>query len=783
VTTLCPKCQSENSDTAKFCSECATLLQPSKDIGITKTIESPVEELIRGTTLADRYQIIEELGKGGMGTVFRVEDTKIGQDIALKLIKPDISSDKKTIERFRNELKTTRMISHRNVCRMFDLGDSEGTYFITMEYIPGEDLKSFIRRVGQLPSGKAISITRQACEGLAEAHRLGVVHRDLKPGNIMVDKEGNVRIMDFGIARSMSGEGLTMEGVIIGTPEYMSPEQAGGEEVDTRADIYSLGVIMYEMVTGQLPFEGDSPLNIAMMHKSEAPPNPKWQNPQIPDALGRIILTCLEKEKGRRFQTVEDLISELNKIEETRHEDMKISGWKNSIAVLPFKNMSADPEQEYFCEGLSEELINAFTQIKDLRVVARTSAFSFKDKELDIREIGKKLNVDTVLEGSVRKARNRLRITAQLINVDDGYHLWSERFDREMADVFAIQDEITLAITDRMRLKLLGEDKARMIKRSTKNFEAYNLYLRGLHFRRKLTVDSINKAIEYFNKAIELDPENALAFAGLAYSHMALPWYAPVTHKEAYPKAKKAAMKAMELDDQLVEVYEALAAIRTYLEWDWEGGKRECHRMLELNPGYSWGYFHLAMVLLYRAKYQDCIKEFRRALELDPLNVAGHRNLGIAYLRAGQLDKAEETLRKTTEMDPSFIYTRLNLSYIYMLKDKHEEALTAIQNETITSKALLEPHIGIVYARMGKQEEARKILNQQTELSKREFTSPYLLAALCFALKENDLGFQWMEKAYEEHDPWMGYLKIDFLLDSVRQDSRFKALLKKMNLD
>jgi adenylate cyclase len=457
--------------------------------------------------------------------------------------------------------------------------------------------------------------------------------------------------------------------------------------------------------------------------------------------------------------------------------------WKNSIAVLPFTNISADPEQEYFCEGLSEELINALTQIKDLRVVARTSAFSFKEKEIDVREIGRKLNVDAVLEGSVRKADKRLRITAQLVNVEDGYHLWSERFDREMADIFAIQDEISLAITDRMRLKLLGEDKARLTKRSTESFEAYNLYLRGLHFRRKLTYDSIQKSVYYFKRVIEIDPENALAYAGLAYSYMVLIFYASVPYKESYPKAKKAAMKALELDDQLVEVHESLSAIKAYLEWDWEGGKRECQRMIELNPGYPWGYFHLAMIFMHHAKYDDCLREYRRALELDPLNVAGHRNLGIAYFRAGQLEKAEETLKRTIEMDPSFLYTHLNLGYVYMLKNKHEEALAEIQNEPISSRAILEPHTGIVYARMGKKEEARKILNKYTELSKKEFTPHYFLGLLCFALEENDLGFQWLEKAFEEHDPWMLVLKIDFLLDSVRENPRFKILLKKMNLE
>jgi len=790
----CPICQHDNPPGTKYCGKCGDQLHREGPIGTsaptsgdipvshTKTLETPVEELTRGTIFAGRYEIIEELGKGGMGRVYRVEDKKLKQEVALKLIKPEIASDEKIIERFRNELKTARMIAHKNVCRMFDLGEAQGSHFITMEYIPGEDLKSFIRRSGLISVGKAIAIANQVCEGLSEAHRLGVVHRDLKPQNIMIDKEGNARIMDFGIARSLRAKGITGAGVMIGTPEYMSPEQVEGKEVDQRSDIYSLGVILYEMVTGQVPFEGDTPFSIGVKHKSEIPKDPKEVNSQIPEDLSLVILKCLEKDREKRCQIAEELLSELSKIEETKPETIKIPEWKNSIAVLPFKNMSADPEQEYFCEGLSEELINSLSQIKDIRVVARTSAFSFKGKDVDIREIGKKLNVETVLEGSVRQAGNRLRITAQLINVADGYHLWSERFDRELVDVFAIQDEISLAITDKMKLELLGQEKEKIVKRYTEDLEAYNLYLKGLYFRRMLSADHVNKGIEYFNLAIEKDPDFALAYAGLAYAYMVLSFYAPVLPKENYQKAKQAAFKALELDDQLAEAYESLTIVSGYLEGDWERAEREIKRAIELKPGYAWAHFHHAMILMYQARFDEAIKKMHWVLELDPLNVAFNRNLGVGYFRAGQLENAIEILQRTIDMDPTFPVTHLYLAYCYMQKSMYEKALAQMQKESLP-KSMLDPQIGIVYARMGRREEALQILNKYMSQSNKEFIHHYGLAYLCFALEENDLGFRRLEKAYEVRDPWVVSIKIDFLLDSVRTDPRFKALLKKMNLE
>jgi TolB-like protein/tRNA A-37 threonylcarbamoyl transferase component Bud32/Tfp pilus assembly protein PilF len=778
----CPKCQYENPDDTLFCGKCGTQFPSPEKAEITVTLETPKEELTTGSTFAERYQIIEELGKGGMGRVYKAHDTKIKEKIALKLIKPEIAKDKKTIERFRNELRLARKIRHKNVCGMFDLGEEKGTHYITMEFVPGEDLRSSIRRFGQLPIGKSISIAKQICEGLSEAHRLGVVHRDLKSNNIMIDKEGNARIMDFGIARSVEARRITGEGMMIGTPEYMSPEQVESKEVDQRSDIYSLGILLYEMLTGQVPFQGDTSFSIGVKHKSERPKDPRRLNDQIPETLSRIILKCLEKENYRRFQNAEEILDAFDKMGEPRTDTVRISDWKTSIAVLPFKNMSADPEQEYFCEGLAEELINALTQIKDMRVVARTSAFSFKGKELDIREIGKKLNVETVLEGSVRKAENRLRVTAQLINVEDGYHLWSERFDKELADIFAIQDEIAHAVSTKMKMQLQSKGEEGVPKRYTENVEAYNLYLKGIYWRRMLTVDRVSKSIDYFNRAIEKDPGYALAYAGLAYAYQIMYFYSPAPSKDLYPKALKAAKKALELDDGLAEAHEALGVIKSYWEWDWEGAERELRRTLELDPGYIWAHFHLASIHIYHGRFVEALEGLQKIHDLDPLNAAFIRNIGQCYLRAGMLREAEEAIRNTIEIDPFIPPTWIFLGYILLKQSRYEEALEAMRKDSV-KESVLELNIGIVYARMGKREEALRILTDWLERSKKEFAAPYYMALLCFAIGKNDLGFQWLEKGYEEHDAWLMSLKVDFLLDDVRDDPRFKVLLNKMNLE
>jgi serine/threonine protein kinase/Tfp pilus assembly protein PilF len=774
-----------------------------------------------------------------MGKVYKAQDTDLKEKVAIKLLKPEIAADKKTIERFRNELKFARKIRHKNVCQMYDLNKEKGAHYITMEYVDGKDLKSMIRMMGQLSSGKTISIAKQVCDGLAEAHRLGVVHRDLKPQNIMVDEEGNARIMDFGIARSIKEKGITAAGVMIGTPEYMSPEQVEGKEVDQRSDIYSLGVILYEMVTGRVPFEGDTPFTIGVKHKSEEPKDPKELNTQLPEDLNLVILRCLEKDKEKRYQSAGEVRAELMKIEEgipstervvpkkkpttakditvtfslrkflipalviiavviaavviwkrlPRKEAVPLPPSKPSVAVLPFEDLSPEKDQESFCDGLVNSIINALSNIDDLSVRARGSSFLFKDKQRNLQEIAEKLNVETVLEGSVQKMGERLRITAQLVNTADESVLWSEIYNRGQGDVFAIQDEITLAVADKLRIELLGEEKTKLIKRYTEDIEAFNLYSKGLFYLNKRTGENLKKAIQYFEKAVEKDSGYALAYARLSESQNLITDYISFPPKEVYLqglKARESALKALEIDNTLAEAYTSLGSIKWKYDWDWDGAEQELLRAIELNPGNANAHFVYAYLLMLMARFEEAITEMKLALELDPLSLIINRNLGQLFYRARQYDKAIEALQKTLQMDPDFSVTHFYLGSTYLQKSFYKEALAEFQKEKdISKRQALDPEAMIIAtnALMGEREEALQILNDFMEISKDAYVSPYFFAYIHVALGEKDSTFEWLEKAYNERDIYMRWLKVDPLFDSIRSDPRFKALLKKMNLE
>ncbi len=835
MATQCPKCKAENPDESKFCNGCGLRLDSIDKMPAppTQTLEVPKEELTTGSTFAGRYQIIEEIGKGGMGKIYTVLDKDINAKIALKLIRPEIASDKKTIDRFRNELKTARDISHKNICRMYDINKEDGSYYITMEYVSGEDLKSFIHRSGQLTIGTAIKIAQQVCDGLSEAHRLGVVHRDLKSSNIMIDKEGDARIMDFGIARSLEAKGITGSGVIIGTPEYMSPEQVEGKETDQRSDIYSLGIILYEMVTGRVPFEGDTPFTIGVKHKSEVPVDPKNLNNRIPENLSLVIMKCLEKDKNKRFQGVREVQYELTKIEEgipttvrevqkrkplTSKEITVTFGLKKlltpalvvialviialiiwklwlqkevisqpprspSIAVLPFEDLSAERDQGYFCEGLSDELINRLSRISNLKIPARTSSFLAKSQGLDIKEIGEKLDVENVLEGSIRKAGNMFRVTVQLINVKEGSPIWSDKFEGVLADIFSLQDKISLAIVDNLKIKLLREEKLKIVTRDTKDTEAYNLYLQGRFFWNQRTEEGFMKAIENFEKAINIDSTYARAWAGISDCYNLLPVYVSSPPNYAFPKAKEAALKALEIDESMAEAHTSLAWIKMSFDWDWVGAEKEFKRAIELFPKYATAHHWYSLYLCYMGRANEGHEEIKVALALDPFSLVLYKDSNLCYYYGRKYDQSISILERTLEMSPNFPSVHLYLGWVYFAQSFYEKALEEFKKEREVLKRFdsrVECWIGISYANLKKKKMAQEVIRELTEQSELKFVSPILLAKFNFDLGEKDLYLKSLDMAYRERDINMRLIKEAPEFDNMRSDPAFKELIEKV---
>jgi TolB-like protein/Tfp pilus assembly protein PilF len=696
-----------------------------------------------------------------------------------------------------------------------------------MEYVSGQDLKGLIRQSGQLGIGTTVSIAKQICEGLSEAHKAGVVHRDLKPNNIMIDREGSVRIMDFGIARSLKEKGITGAGVIIGTPEYMSPEQVGGRDTDQRSDIYSLGVILYEMVTGRVPFEGDTPFTIGMKHKGEMPQNPKELNTQISDDLDHVILRCLEKDKEKRFQSAGELRTELENIEKdipstdreipkkkaiTSKEITVTFGLRKlfvpilvivgiviiglviwqllpqkkaditpldnpSIAVLPFSDFSPQKDQESFCEGMTDEIIAKLSRLQEWKVMNRTSMMRYKNTKKDPKEIGQELNVTTILEGSIRKEKNDIRVTAQLINVEDGFSLWANTYDLKLDRIFEIQNEIAEKIANSLQEKVTPEQKERLFKNPTENLDAYNLYLKGRSLWRARGKENVEKSIQYFKLAIIEDPNYALAYTGIADAYSVLANNQYISSKEGYPKAKESVLKALELDNTLAEAHNSLATILSDFDWDWEGAEKEYKRAIELNPGYATAHHWYGFLLTYIARHDDAIAEVKLAQALDPFSMRINANVGYILYNARRYDEAIDALKKAIEMNPNMSAGRGYLMWVYLEKSMYGEVFKLFQ------KRDNQVSLGITYAKMGKRDEAQQVLDYLIKRSRQEYISSYNLALLHFALGDNDQGFKCLGNAYEERDSQMCTLKVDPGFDSIRSDPRFKELLKKMSLE
>jgi len=773
----CPECQFENPDDTIYCGKCASSLKPSKSIPVIETLEIPKEELTTGSIFAGRYQIIEELGTGGMGKVYRALDKKLNEEVAFKLIKPEIASDRKIVERFSNELKLARKIVHRNVARMFDLNEDRGIHYFTMEYVRGDDLKKLIRRIGQLNAEQAVPIAKQICEGLVEAHRLGVVHRDLKPQNIMVDEEGNARIMDFGIARSLESKGITGTGVMIGTPEYMSPEQVEGKETDQQSDIYSLGIILYEMLTGRVPFEGDTPFTIGMKHKGEVPKDPRELNAQIPEDLSRVILICLEKEKANRYQSADDVRSELTRIEKgmpaaeriepkkkpltskgitvtfglkrlfipalvfvaliigvviiwqllSKREAVPILSDKPSLAVLYFENNTGDEGLDHWRKMLSDLLITDLAQSKYLRILSgdrlfkilsdinRLEAKTFSTDVLD--EVASRGRVQHLLLGKYAKLGDIFRIDIQLQEANTGEIISSIRVEaRGEAEVFTKVDELTRKIKTNFRLseEELATDIDREVgKITTSNPEAFKYYIASKKYSKE---GRYRESINLLEKAVAIDPVFAMAYQSMAWDYYGL------FYRSQWRKNLK---KAMDMSDRISDRERYLIQGDFYLqsETDYYKAEEAYKKLLQLYPEDPNGNLYLGKLYLVLEKWDKAIERLDVLIQNKDENTSPYTSMADVYMAMGLYDKAEEVLEHYLHEFSDNAVIRQSLAIGYLIQERYDLALNELEKSFLIDPSNFFNHLlkGDVFRLKGDfveaQEELFKVFDSEEEIA------------------------------------------------------------------
>jgi len=819
--------------------------------------------------IISHYKIVSKLGQGGMGVVYKAEDTRLKRLVALKFLPPELTCDHEAKDRFIHEAQAASALEHPNICNIHEINETgDGQLYIVMAYYKGQTLADRIaeethgrasraaaRRTpaeaippsppfskgdlgssivkgesggavppfkkgglgGILPIDETIAIAIQIARGLQEAHEKGIVHRDIKPANIMMTEKGQVKIMDFGVAKIAGQIRLTKTGSTLGTAAYMSPEQIRGEEVDQRSDIFSLGVVLYELLTSHLPFQGEYEAAVSYAILNERPAPIRSLRPEIPSDLERIIDRCLEKDKTRRYRQAGEIIADLRAIKQDNRSHAAISTksdkmrWiiavlvmigmavvsfflfhpgadpasapSKSIAVLPFQNLSDSKEDEYFSDGITDDIIAQLSKISDLKVISRTSVMLYKETDKNIRQIGKELDVGAVLEGSVRHAGNQVRIVAQLIDARNEGHLWAETYDKEMTQVFAIQSDVAQQIAGALRTKLSPSVRERIEKKQTENTEAYQLYLKGRFHWNKRRLDDIKMAIEYFSQAIEKDPHYAMAYAGLASAYVIMPSY-EIQSGEWYAEARITAEKALQIDSTLAEAYTVLGEIAQDRYYDWEGAERHFRRAIDLDPGYSTAHQWYSCTLNFQGRFDEALSEAERALEIDPLSLVMNMNLGDILFAMRQYDKALEQHKNTLALDQSFPWAHSGLASVYEIQGRFDESIVEYKKAKNLGGSIpftLAP-LGWIYAKAGRKADALQILDELLQMARQGMNVSYGIAFLYYRLGEKDKAFEWFEKSYQDREIWLQSLATDPLWDDLRTDPRCTVLLKRMGL-
>ncbi|HKZ02847.1 MAG TPA: protein kinase [Pyrinomonadaceae bacterium] len=825
-------------------------------------------DLVANTTLS-HYRIVSKLGAGGMGEVYVAEDLNLGRQVALKVLSPELTTNPEYLQRFDREARAASALNHPNILTVYEIGDADGARFIASELIEGESLRQIIRR-GPLALPEVLDFGIQVGSALAAAHEVGILHRDIKPENIMVRKDHLVKVLDFGLAKLVKREELNQEaatqvlfrttpGVVMGTTTYMSPEQARGADVDERTDIWSLGVVLHQLVTGKLPFAGDTKSDIiASILKTDPPP--LVRDEAVPPALERIVSKALRKNRDDRYQHIKDLLIDLKDCKQELEFSSKLSGsilaqqassegsWLtgssvgvetsavsdrnttssseyvvgeirrhklgativlgilvglvtlgmlaysryfgasdktgiDSLAVLPFTNETGDPEMEYLSDGLSETLINSLSQLPQLKVISRSSAFRYKRNEGNLEEVARALGVKGILTGRILRHRENMQISVELVDARDKSQVWGAQYNRSGTDLMAVQQEIAREISRNLRPKLSIAEQSRVGNLHTANPEAYELYLKGRFYWNKRTGEALRQSVEYFNQAIEKDPGYALAYVGLADAYIVIPFFSVGSAQDYYPKAKAAARRALEIDDKLAEAHTALAAALMDYDWNLPESNREFERAIELNPNYATAHHWYAREnLIIMGQFDRALEEMRTAQELDPLSLIINANYGKAYFNARRYDDAIRQLLKTIEIDQSFFVAHHYLGSAYAMKGAYSEALSEYQKAHQLNE--YDPHVvaltGRLYAVTGKRAEALKALDQLKAIARERYVADYSVALVYAGLGEKDQAFALLEKSYRDHTVDMLTLYYDPLIDMLRSEPRFADLQRRV---
>jgi len=748
------------------------------------------------------YRIVEKLGEGGMGIVYRARDKRLDRDVALKMLTNRSLLDEKARARFTREAKALSKLSHPNIAVIHDFDRHHGTDYLVMEYIPGTTLSD---RLGQGPllEPELLHVAVQLAEGLAAAHQQGIVHRDLKPGNVRVTPDGRAKILDFGLAKPLrpgaAGPGdetsdgsLTGTRAVVGTLPYMAPEQVLGDAVDSRTDIYALGAVLFEMATGRRPYPENQTSRLIYAILYGSPDVPSKLNAAISPDLDEIILRALQKDPVRRFQSAEPLIAELRRLllegrrvgegrPPAREErEARIA----SIAVLPLENLSGDPAEEYFSDGMTEALIADMARLGGLRVISRTSTMHYKRTTKPLPQVAQELHVDAVLEGSVQRAGGRVRVTAQLIRAATDEHVWTGTYDRDLGDVLSLQSEVARSIADEIAVKLMPHEMERLSRIRPVHPEAHELYLRGRYHWNKRDLEGLKRAIEYFQGAITKDPKYALAYAGLADAYTILGNWSVLKPSQAYPRAKEAAAKALQIDDTLGEAHVALTFAQHLHDWNWVEAERGFRQAIRLSPNYASGHSWYAVFLATWKRHDESIAEAKRSQELDPLGLIINGIASWVHYQARRYEEAMEQAIRLLEMDANFPQTRLFLGLSYMQLGRHEDAIAEYERGVALSGGLTELYAALGYAlgASGRHADARGVLDELDRMSAVRYVPPYSRGLVHVGLGETERALELLELSCEHRNTWLILLSVEPMFDSIRADPRFQAIVRRVGL-